>query len=164
VPGLINRVPQGLLSLLDLKAQGENAKELSYQLFTVLEALDFYLAPIREIVTDTETVPGTGPDGDPNLSPPAGQIWFVRQFGVFSTADLAVGATLQVVAGILPLSGVFLPMGDLSNLAAVGERVASSVPDQFILQSGQQLGYFTTVFGGAPGVVRITASIARLSV
>lgn len=161
---LINRVPRGLLSLLDLKAQGENARELSYQLTTVIEALDFYLAAFREIVTDTETVPGTGPDGDPNLSPPAGQIWFVRQFGVFSTADLPVGATLQIMAGVVPISGLFIPLGNLSDRAAVGERVSSSVPDQFVLQPGEQLGYFTNVFTGAPGNVRITASIARLSV
>lgn len=165
MPGKINRIPQGFLSLLDLKAAGKNADELSPTLISVVEALDFYLATQRRFVTATVAAPVIGVNGQATLTPPNGSIWVVRQFGAFSNADIAAAATLEITAGYAPAaSGVFVPLGTTTGTKATAQRAISGVGDPFILQPGDQLGFFVSVLTGVPGAVRVTASIAELLV
>jgi len=161
--GAINRIPQGFLSLLDLKTQGQNAHTLSDTLIPVVECLDFYLAAQRQVVT-AQAAASIGAVSAAALTPAAGEIWIVRQFCVFSVADLPAAATFEIVAGYVPLTtGTFIGLGSNSGTKTVAQRVMSVFSDPFILQPGDQLGYWGTVFTGAPGNVRLTASISRLA-
>jgi len=163
VPGLINRVPQGFLALLDLKAQGENARELSPQLVSVIDALDFYLAPVRVNVTN-QNAPVLGPQsGGATLTANPAEIWMVRSVSAFSNAAIAAAATLELQVGYIPLSGVWQGLGPVSGVKGVGDRAVSAYSDPFILQPGEALGYFSSVLTGVPGNVRVSAMIARLS-
>lgn len=164
MPAFINRVPTGLLSLLDLKAQGENAKELSYQLFTVIDALEFYLAPIRVNVTN-QNAPVIGPQsGGATLTANPGEIWVVRSVSAFSNADIAAAATLEITVGFIPVAGVFQGLGNNSGTKTTAQRCLSTYADPFVLQPGDALGYYSSVLTGVPGNVRVSAMFSRLTI
>jgi hypothetical protein len=164
VPGLINRVPQGFLSLLDLKAQGENAKELSPTLVSVLDALDFYLSPIRANVTGT-VAPALGPNdavAGTLLTAQPGEVWIVRQVSAFMAADIAAASTIELQVGWVPIVGTWVGLGSVSGVRGPAERAVSSWGHPFLLQPGDQLGFYVSVLTGAPGNVRTSAMISRL--
>lgn len=151
------------MSLLDLKAQGENARELSYQLVSMLDTLDFYLAPIRTNVTN-QNAPVLGPQSaGATLTANPGEVWLVRHLAAFSNAAIAAAATLEISVGFVPVSGVWIGLGPNSGVRTTGERAVSSYGDPFVLQPGDALGYFSSVLTGVPGNVRVSAMIARLA-
>lgn len=166
MPSLINRVPQGLLSLLDMKTQGTNARILGEQLITVLDVVDFYLGPKREIVSAL-IAPALGWNSSGSLSPASGEVWLVRGLAAFSNADIAAAATLGIAVGFVPVGGAAsfggIALDDFSGSFATGQRAVSTYQDQFLLQPGDQLGFYGAVVTGAPGNVRVNAQIARLA-
>jgi len=165
MPGKINRIPQGFLSLLDLKAAGRNADELSPTLISTLEAIDFYVATLATYVTGTVAAPSIGQNGQNTLTPPAGFVWLVRRFSAFSNADIAAAATLEIACGIVPgASGVFLGSGPVSGGKTTAQRAVSGSGRPFLMQPGDQLGFFASVLTGAPGTVPVSAYVAALSV
>lgn len=167
MPSMINRVPQGLLSLLDMKSGGKNAQELSQTLISVLDATDFYLASKREFLS-AQIAPALGWNSSSTLSPAPGEIWLVRTLCAFSNADIAAAATLQISVGLVPVGGAAtiggMGLGISSGVFSTGQRAMSVFPQSFFLQPGDQLGFYGQIVTGAPGNVRVNAQIARLTI
>lgn len=165
MPGKVNRVPQGLLSLLDMKQAGENPHVLNEQLTAVLELTDLYLAPVRQVVNQSVATAAPGILLYPTLAPADGELWFVRQVTAVTAAVLPAAATLSFCIGFQPSgnAGFFVGLGDESpRIAAVGERAVSTSNQTAVLQPNDQMAIWITNFGGAPGSVRVTALVAKL--
>lgn len=163
--GNVNRVPQGLLSLLDMKAAGENPRELANLLAGVLDLTDLYLSNLRQTVSANVTPAGTA-FISAGLGPSAGEIWYVRQATCVSSGVLPAAAFLAFAVGYQPggVLGFFIGMGPDSRDSTVGERPVSVSVDTAVLQPGDLLGAWVSNFAGVPGNVRVTANIARLSI
>lgn len=163
MPGKVNRVPQGLLSLLDMKQGGENPHELSQLLIATLEITDLYLSAIRQTLSANVTPAGTG-FITAALGPSNGELWYVRQVSCVSSGVLPAAAFLAFSVGYQPaaVAGYFIGMGDDSRNATVGERPVSVSSQPAVLQPGDVLGAWVSNFAGVPGNVRVTANIARL--
>lgn len=95
----LNRVPLGLLSILDMKARGDTPRELNPSLVPTIDILKLYLLQNRESIvgaTDTITDPGlyldvstTGPGGTPATQVPNDELWYVHHYTQFViTTDL----------------------------------------------------------------------------
>lgn len=165
MPGLINRVPQGLLSLLDLKAQGENAKQLGGELQTVIDTSDLYIGSIRRSQSSTITPAGVGLNLFTALTVPAGFVWVVTHATVFNAGVLPAAATNAFVCGYQPAdTAQFVGLGDLGQ-SVTGERGVSTYSGRiFALQPGDTLAAFVTRSTGAPGDLRCVIAFASLTV
>ncbi len=162
MPRFLNRVPQGFLSLLDMKSGGENAKELGYVLQTQIDVLDFYLAPITNNVSASIASAGVGLLVSA-LGPAPGEVWLVRQCNAVMNAAIAAG-TIAFSIGFRPQNqaGIFVGLGPESKTGGAGEAPASSSFTPCVLQPGDVLGAWISTWTVGPGNVRINAQVARL--
>lgn len=165
MPALINRAPPGLLSLLDLKAMGENPSRLADTVSPTLDMLDFYLRAYSSLVTDftgllnaTGFFPVTAFDTNP------GEVVVLGGLGVIADSVLAAGTTI----GLCPV------MADAALgrvIAKVGEPVSATAAQQFttgtndiiILPPQTRLGVVVNnvTLGTAPRA-RFSARVIRL--
>jgi hypothetical protein len=165
VPGIINRVPVGLLSLLDMKTQGSNASELSGVLSTVLEAQDFYLSPLREYLTANSAAVGATGVLPTTLTVPNGTIWLLRAVCARFPIDVAVGATIEFTVGYSPVpAGGFFALGNRSALSGAGTRPSSAWEGTYLLQPGESISALISAFTGAPGAIRFDVNLVELTI
>jgi len=99
MPGPINRIPQGLLSLLDVKALGRNPSLLSDQVIGTLDLFPQYELQSREVVIGQTNPLATGVVGFyvDTSSPertrvPEGEVWYVSNVTYQSLAALNITA------------------------------------------------------------------------
>lgn len=114
--GEINRVPHGLLSILDMKARGQNPRTLDSNLQIGIDAFELYALEDRVRITgqagpitavgqfaDSSTDPATGA---PFTRVPPGEVWYCWGLTCFPTAALnGAGGQLRFSAGILGTGG-----------------------------------------------------------
>lgn len=98
--GEINRVPWGLLSILDMQARGQAPRELAGQVSGSIDLLQLYMLQNRESRTGgagpTAAVGGYFDNSAPQqLLVPQGELWWVWDYSIRPTAAL-VGAAIEV--------------------------------------------------------------------
>lgn len=159
MPQLINRVPPGLLSLLEIKSVGQNLVGLGDTLQATLEMREAYYAAVSQPYQDTTAALGAvGFFGGTISSPPPGEIWVFPTIGI-ATNTIPAATSYRVKWAIAQLgSGIALHSG--SNLAVTtGERLFDVDQGPFYVRSGEQLGVF--VSGLTLGVAQIFSIYGR---
>lgn len=167
MPSLINRVPPGLLSLLDIKALGQNPSLLSDTVQPTLDVLNFYARSYGQLVTDFSNIPAavgflpvTAFDAGP------GEIVICAGVCIIADATLAAGTTVRwrgVVADAAT-GRLVSTVGERVN-AAAGEQLSSGTDELVIVPTGNRLGVMVEqlTLGTGPRA-RISARIIRLLV
>jgi hypothetical protein len=162
---LINRVPPGLLSLLDIKALGQNPSELSGVVAPTLDMLDFYLRSYSSLVTDFTAVinaigffPVTAFDTQP------GEIVVLSGLGVIADSTLAAGTSVSWCPVIADgaLGRIIAKIGEPASGTA-GQQLTSGTNEIIILPPQTRIGVMvnTVTLGTAPRA-RFSARVLRL--
>jgi hypothetical protein len=82
-PSPINTLPIGLLDLLGIKSGGEYPRDLSQQLGSSIELLDFYLnARAENLSSGGFTVAATGFQTVAAFAVPANELWWVHRYSL----------------------------------------------------------------------------------
>lgn len=98
--GEVNRVPRGLLSLLDMQARGQVPRMLSSELSGSLELLELYLLQNRSSVQGTVVINAVGNFNFTGPVVPQDEIWYVWQVTMQPTAALVgAGGLIRFAAG-----------------------------------------------------------------
>lgn len=167
MPLPINRVPPGLLSLLDTKSGGVNPLVLSDELSGSLELLPFYAAATgQQYNGDSVAAAAVGQlaplgAGD-NMRVPASQLWVVPFFNVRSGAVLA-GGNCNVCLCVYNTSLGSLIWSSPNQAFVAGERVCIGTDRTLVLGPGYGLGIHISGMTAAAQVFQFNAYMSRLS-
>lgn len=110
MPGIIGRVPTGLLGLLDMQSQGAAPRLLDDSVRATVEAFPFYASALRSTKAYSFTkVIGAGNenrfwpalDGASPVGPQLGRTWFVRNFTMVSAIS---GTSSRYTPAVIPQS------------------------------------------------------------
>ena len=106
--GEINRVPQGLLGLLDMKARGNAPRVLNPEAQLVLESRDLYLLETRRFAqattANTSSLGNFSATGG-TLQVPSDELWLVYHHSVQRNSPLAAGTTYRISPTIWTFQG-----------------------------------------------------------
>lgn len=137
--GEINRVPPGLLSLLDMKVSGQNPRLLSGELSASADILELYLQQGRtNAQAATNVINATG--FYPAFTVPDAQYYWLHGFS-YTPGVLAAGTTYKCVPAYRALNvAQYISVGQTQTYVA-GER-PNMTPIWFpkLLKPGAQLG------------------------
>lgn len=164
----VNRVPPGLLSLLDMKALGQNPVTLSEQLVPTLDLYENYIASISRVEdgNTTGTVGATGifPFVVALASP--GELVIVSRAVAAPTANLGAATTLTFSIGVYDIPSSQMLDSGTPVTGTTGGRPLAVAPKFTILAPGQGLAVFCHAWtaGGVAPTIRFSGSIARLRV
>lgn len=140
MPGLIQRVPVGLLDFLGLKATGQSPTVMPDELVPTVDISQLYAAARWEQSTSTtSTVNLIGFWGTTTLTVPSGELWLVDSITATSGTLLA-GTTYRLRMGLISAnnSNPFV-VSDLSQSWTAGERPFFGWRN-VIARAGDQLG------------------------
>lgn len=160
----INRVPKGLLGLLDLKTQGDNPAQMVPQVQPTLDLRDFYAQGTRDTLSSAIAVGALGLFTPPALVVPQGEEWLLYGMSaVMSAPPIAVGATLALSIGVAPAEAAsrFVAMENMDRVGVAGEDICLGWTGAYWLGPGDSPGFWVTTFTGAPGGVRLTIQRSR---
>lgn len=107
--GTLNRVPRGLLSLLDSQVQGRNPSEVLESIAPGLEMLKFMTAAKGHVVQQASLTVTGAPGAGSAISVPQGELWLVHLAAVEIVA-LDAAATTWFPALYATKGGVFVPL------------------------------------------------------
>ena len=155
----ITRFPVGLLDFLGLKTQGTNPSILSDTVAPILDLSQFYLADRWRIVLESGLTAAGIANVSTALTVPVGEVWYVKQFGISSSA-LGAGQTLRLQAFVSPpgvsAGSYYTARLDQAAQATVGEVCRSAVRD-FVATGGTGFGFSSLQNVGGP-VLNIQAA------
>lgn len=149
--GEINRVPAGLLSILDMKARGQNPRSLAEQVIGTVELGQQYLLQNRVWVSgNSAAVNAPGPFS--TITVPSNEYWYINRVLARTGVNLAaateyrVGVSLQRsnVAGAVIGTAITLD----PTLFEVGMRPAVFTDRPFWASPGDALGVWCSWFAG----------------
>lgn len=152
MPGTVNPAPPGLLSLLELKQQGENPNRLSDTVVPVVDLTHWYGQDRLESVAGYQFL-GDGifysdviPFITQPLTVPEGEVWWVDHYSVLLFFDTAPATTLLAYHQLAPVvipRNIPLPLATFGANYLVGESAPafSSVVAGAVPASG---GYVTS--------------------
>jgi hypothetical protein len=167
VPQPINRVPPGLLSLLDIKSLGVNPVQLADQMSPVIDLANLYIESISTTRSGvTATVNSTGaksPATGFSFQPGAGEIFVLTKAAVAGSAQNPSATTYRIQACVYDNAlGPVLEVGNPVEGNA-GDWVAASINRPLILTPGQGFGLFVAdVTLGTAITFQISAQVAIL--
>lgn len=167
MPLPINRVPPGLLSLLDTKSGGVNPLVLSDELNGSLELLPFYsIASGIQINGDSAASNAVGQlaplaAGD-NFRVPAGEIWVVQFVAIRSGAVLGAGTTVKCAPCIYNTSLGSVVWSDSQQEFLTGERVCVSTNRALVIGPNFGIGVHISGYVGLAQVFQFNALVSKL--
>lgn len=97
----IQRLPRGLLSLLDTKSLGKNPPSYEDELQLTLDTLGIYLPPPEYLVSNTNGLGIVAPADVGDIVVPNGELWVVRNVGSSVTATVGGGILGMVNMAII---------------------------------------------------------------
>lgn len=152
-PQTIQRLPRGLLSLLDMKGTGELPHELAGMLMPVIQVRDLYLADLFQSVRfGTVVVNATGFFGATSAIVPFNELWLLYHMSA-SSSNMAAGESYRLRLVISRAANGTLELGDTEQTASgLTQRIGLgwSLPELRILRPSDQVGiYCTDVVAGA---------------
>lgn len=167
MPSLVNRVPPGLLSLLGIKAGGNNPSVLPDVLTPTLELLELYVAGNAvDGVAATSVITGLGVWGVAAFQPNPGELLYVERMSVSRTAGLAAGTTYTLQPCLYDLntaSKIFAVGPAITATAGLSLLTASERP--FIVPPGYRLAAFCSQFvAGTVVSFNVAARYTTLSI
>ena len=168
MPAFINRFPQGLLGLLDLKTQGENPSQLSPLVQGTIELADSYLINQRSSNSQASTLTALGVTAGAfsNLVVPQGEIWVLYNLTAeLSTPPLAA-ATFACAVGYVPTdNNRFISLSDYNSVTAIAAAdIIVAWTGRFLLGPGDSPQVFVTTLTGGNLGVRLNLVRARIPI
>jgi len=166
----INKVPAGLLSLLQIQAVGENPKVLNDVVQPVIDLTAMYSRdPSFVLSRDTTGINATLIFSWPNVAPPQGQMWVFENLNLHCTAALGAGTTLRGRACVFEVAttAVLHFIADTTGVLSgtTGERPCAGIRGPVIVRHGQQLGFFVeAIVGAGAPIVRLTGGYNILAI
>lgn len=167
MPSAINRVPPALLSLLDIKAGGQNPQLLADQIAPTLELLDLYLGGIatHQNGNTTAAVAAPGITAIQVVLPAPGELLVVTRGTAAPTAVLGAATTIRYRLGIYDVANSEMVYAGPSTSGATGERPLANLCDgPVIVGPGQALAVFCEQFAGVAPTIRFSGTVARLRI
>lgn len=167
MPGLIQRVPLGLIDFLGLQSSGGNPTVLPDQLSSILDLTPFYLANRWEALqTTTAAISTLGATVVSVLTVPAGQIWYCDQFQIAGSTNVTAATAIRVKLGVIDVQTTgIIAMSPNSVSGAAGERLSLGFGRELIMQANQAPCVYVESVTGAPAVqVDVSLRFARLRV
>lgn len=143
MPSIINRIPPGLLSMLDIKAQGENPKFLSDTVTPGMEFLPFY--ELQKYEAQVSSIIATAAVGfSAGIQVPEGQYWHVKHHSVFVT-NVAAGEICwfspYIFGWLFPGAYFEGPVGDeVRGTGTATEVLTGWAPTDYWMGPGDQAG------------------------
>ena len=169
MPLPINRVPPGLVSLLDVKNYGMNPVQLGDQLNPVLDLGNAYAAANARLLNGTSNaIAAVGtystPAAGSTFVVPAGQLWIIEKCAVRPTA--AIGAGVTCTFALCVYDTVLGPpiWASASKSGAATQVPVVGTDRQLIVPAGQGLGFVVEAIAGGNVTFRIDASVTVLTV
>lgn len=173
MPFPFNRLPRGLLGLLDAKIGGQNPQQLDESVRSSVALDRFYEAQMREALTGTSlALVALGPvfwsTGSMAGVVPADEMWLIDQYSVQSQG-MAAGEALAIV----PLLRVNAPAGTYQDIfldhpvvltLALNEQAFSTAIRPFVALPGDSLGFQVWRRTAYAGTVSGIATVSRLKV
>jgi hypothetical protein len=164
---LINRVPIGLLSLLGIKALGDNPRELSNQVWPNLDLMPFYLAATTEVLNvNTLAVNANGFWGATAATTTNLKLWVVNSYTCRSVANLGAATSIRFRAAINDTTtNRIVSVSDALSVGAAGESPICGFSQRIVMLPGYQLGIWVEqiALGVAP-TFQISLSYTELDV
>lgn len=168
MPAFINRFPQGLLGLLDLKTQGVNPSLLGEIVTPVLELSNFYALNSRASNSQSSTLTGLGVTAGAyaNLVVPQGELWVLYNLTAhLAAAPLGAAATFSCGVGYVPTdNNRFIGLGAESQQIITGDDVIAQWQGEFVLAPGDSPQVYVTRLTGGNLGVRLNLVRARIPV
>lgn len=167
MPQLINRIPPGLLSLLDLKTMGQNPVLLGDELLAQIDLTELYVGAVattRQGTTNAFAAPGLYPTatGYSFVAQP-GELLVIEKVCIIPTANLAVGVTQRARIAVADSAGVMTYVSPAASGTA-GERPAVAVDRNLVLGPGQTLQLWIEAAAGAATAWILSGNVASLRV
>jgi len=161
----INRVPPGLLSLLDIKSMGQNPVGLAEDLRAQLDVTSLYVGAVataRQGQTNAFGVPGLFPTatGFSFVAQP-GEILILERCVLVAAAVLGAGQSYRVRLAVSDSAGVMTYVSPAAS-GGPGERPATSAERVLILQPGSQLQLWIESSVAGATAFLISANVASL--
>jgi hypothetical protein len=167
MPQLINRVPQGLLGLLDSKASGHNPEELDDSVKATFEVRDLYALNLRGTNSQASTLTGLGVTvgAFSNLVVPQGELWLLYSVTAhLSTPPLGAGATLKLYVGFVPADANRFHSLGTGDSTVTGEDLIAGWDGAYLIQPGDSPQVYVTRLTGGNVGVRLNIQRARFQI
>jgi len=164
---VVNRVPRGLLGLLDAKTQGQTPADTNGVLSPVIDLTPNYLADIPLQVAQANNVGNAVGTLYGTVTVPNGELWYVY---VVATEGIATAAGAMNVIPVLvaAASGVLsVPLQKMeaglgAYAAAESQTSVATFPDALLVGPGTRFATRVTNPGG--GNISMTTSVVYRSV
>lgn len=168
--GEVNRLPQGLLSLLDMNARGQTPRVLSGEVQLGIDGLGLYTRTGRTITVGPVSSNIGAAGFHPRLTVPSREVWLAYNISILSGGVLAAGTTYRIAAAYEARD----QFGSLRN-SIIGELATFTAAEfpawgiswesPLILGPGDSLGVFAaTVTLGTQQAFNVTVDALRLTV
>lgn len=163
----ITNPPKGLVSLLGLRDLGGVPRALLGDMQAGIDVTQFLLVDRECIFMNPNPTPAAVGAGVA-FTVPAGELWYVHDFGIRSAALLA-GERIQITTLVTTLSstggGSSCPNGTIGTSSNVGSRTSCHIRESFWLNPGSSLTWQVLDIATA-GTIELTpvAIISRLRV
>lgn len=165
MPSLINRVPPGLLSLLGIKALGQNPSVLSDTIAAEIDVAPLYLQAFSELVANSTTPFTTTGIVGGLVVVPAGEMWIVNRAACYAGAVIGAATTCRIKLVVYESVSQRILLTSEASTATTGERFLCSLQGPLVLSSGEQVAVFCESFTGAAAVTATMAmEVTKLSV
>ena len=168
--GAINRVPSGLLSLLDGQNLGDNPSDMAGTIIPQIDLFHFFMASKGlESVTVSQNFAVNAFGAYAVITVPPGELWVMENF----TVSIQITATSQCnFAPVLfpktgAIEGITLWSGGSLSTSALGPTFKqATLPNELFLNPGVQLAcnFFDASAVAAGGIASTTVLFQRLRV
>lgn len=167
MPAFINRFPQGLLGLLDLKTQGENPSQLSPLVQGTIELGDSYLINQRASNSQNSTLTGLGVTAGAysNLVVPQGEIWVLYNLTAELGTPPLAAATFACSVGFVPTdNNRFIGLVSNGPTAVAAADFITAWEGRILLGPGDSPQVFVTTLTGGNIGIRLNLLRARIPI
>lgn len=167
----ISRLPRGLLSFLDVQAEGKNPDNIGSELAPILNLEPFYRSLVRYEYLQEVDPAADAPGLFCPVEVPINQVWLVHQVGVrWENLSGATAAVVTLGAVVLPFSQepmpIFSPDRQTSVLPGETVNIGISFPNILVLSPGMrlyaQIGSLSIGAGG--NRISLTGLLNKLSI
>lgn len=166
MPSLINRVPPGLLSLLGIKALGQNPSVLGDLLQAHLDVTSLYLNAFADVTAATTTAfSSPGIQGPSGFTVPPGEMWVVTRACAYTSSALAAATAARVRMAVYDTVQQRLQLVGEAASGIAGERMSCALDGPIVLTSGEAVQVYCEAFTAGTGfAMTVAAKIAKLTV
>jgi len=150
----INRLPSGLLGMVDVKAMGKNPSRLGDVVIPELDITPFYQASDRQKFISTPVAIGAAGFFPTNLVVPQNKAWVIEAVWVIIDTPIPGGTTKVAFTPVMIYNNVTIWSGNPGptfDAGDLGSLVGFHFPRPFVALPGYTMGIICNRMGGTGG-------------